>query len=116
MDDFPWIFQQSLQKPLLLDVPLRNHSTFRIGGPARYFFEAEALPEVVAAISLCRRRDQPYYLIGGGSNLLFDDAGFQGLIIKNNCRGLALREGEEDEVLSGNRLSAVVQFSASKSL
>jgi len=116
MDDFPWIFQQSMNKPLLLDVPLRNHSTFRIGGQARYFFEAEALPELVAAIGLCRRRDQPYYLIGGGSNLLFDDAGFQGLIIKNSCRGVTLREEEEIEVLSGNRLSGVVEFAAAKGL
>lgn len=116
MNDFPMVFQQSLLKPLLQDVPLRDHSTFRIGGRARYFFEAESLPDLAAAIRLCRRLAQPYYLIGGGSNLLFDDAGFQGLIIKNNCRGVALRAEGEVEVISGNRLSGVVEFAAANSL
>jgi UDP-N-acetylmuramate dehydrogenase len=116
MNDFPEVFQQFLLKPLLQDVPLRDHSTFRIGGRARYFFEAESLPDLMAAVKLCRRLAQAYYLIGWGSNLLFDDAGFDGLIIKNSCRGVSLRAGEEVEVISGNRLSGVVEFAAANSL
>jgi len=69
-------------------VALKNHSNFRIGGPADFFFEAVTIDELRKVVAVARRSGFRYYVIGGGFNLLFDDAGFRGLIIRNACRGL----------------------------
>jgi len=115
MEDFSKDFEQTVGKALRRDVPLREHSSFRIGGPARYYFEAEHPAELKAAVALCRSRSMPYYLMGGGYNLLFDDAGFGGVIIKNVCRGMALKSAQID-VFSGTKLSAFVEFAAKNGL
>lgn len=112
MDTFPAAFERTLGKPLRQDVPLREHSSFCIGGRARYFFEARDLAEITAAIGLCRSLFLPYYLVGSATNILFDDAGFKGLIIRNACATITLGPGGEVEALSGARLSSVVEFAA----
>jgi len=116
MPDFPRVFAEALAKPLQRGVSLSGYSSFRIGGRARYFFEARELSELMAAVELCRREKRPYYLIGSGTNLLFDDAGFRGLIIKNSCRGISLRGPGEVEALSGTGLSDVCEFAAKHAL
>ena len=63
--------------------PLKNHCTFRVGGPADFFYElmkTEELPEIV---TLAEKNGLPYRIIGRGTNTLFTDKGFRGLIIKN---------------------------------
>jgi len=69
----------NLQENILLS----NHMTFRIGGPARYFLIATTKDELVAALRAAKENNLSFYLLGGGSNLLAADGGFDGLIIKN---------------------------------
>lgn len=64
------------------NVPLKNHTTFHIGGPARYFFIAKTTENIKRAIRAAREHDIPYFLLSGGSNVLVSDKGFQGLVIK----------------------------------
>ncbi len=64
------------------DVLLANHTTFRIGGPAKYFLEAETREDLIKAIRWARENNTPYFILGGGSNLLVSDKGFEGLVIK----------------------------------
>ena len=62
--------------------PLVRHTTYRIGGPARYHF-APASPEAVAgAIGWARQHKVPWLVLGVGSNVLIRDGGFPGLVIK----------------------------------
>jgi len=89
---------------------LSDYSSFRIGGKADYFFEATSLTELKSSILLAREYSFPYYLIGGGYNLLFDDEGFRGLIIRNKVKGIRMRGREEIEVLSGTFLRQLLQF------
>ncbi len=63
-------------------VPLENHTTFRIGGPARFFLAADTKEKIIRGVKAAVELGVPFYLIGGGSKLLASDAGFQGLIIK----------------------------------
>jgi len=65
------------------NVILANHTTFRIGGPARYFFEANSVQDLKDAILWAEEKSMPFFIMGGGSNLLVSDEGFDGLIIKN---------------------------------
>jgi UDP-N-acetylmuramate dehydrogenase len=115
--DFPEYFLKNVKKPLLTSVPLRDHSNFKIGGRADYFFEAASVQELKAAILSAREASVPSYVIGGGYNLLFDDNGFRGLIIKNNVKGIKKRKNiPEVEAFAGNSLEELLRFSVEKSL
>jgi UDP-N-acetylmuramate dehydrogenase len=70
---------------LLTREPLSRHTTFRIGGPADYFFDARAPEELVAALRAATELGLPAFLLGGGSNLLVSDEGFRGLVVRNAC-------------------------------
>lgn len=67
---------------VLLNEPMKKHTTFRIGGPADYFVVPTAVEEVKAVVTLCEKTGMPYYVIGNGSNLLVADKGFRGVIIQ----------------------------------
>lgn len=67
---------------LLKNEPMFKHSTLRIGGAARYFFEAKNSGEIIKAMEAAKNNNINYVVIGGGSNILVPDAGFDGLVIK----------------------------------
>ncbi|MBU8934406.1 MAG: UDP-N-acetylmuramate dehydrogenase [candidate division Zixibacteria bacterium] len=98
------------------DKPLAPLTSFRTGGPAKYFIAVRSVDEIVRAISGACRLDIPYVLIGGGSNLLISDAGFDGLVIKIAIAGIQLVGETTIECGAGENLMAVVEFAASKSL
>jgi len=77
------------------DAPLARHANFRIGGPADLFIETSSPAELAAAVLLARAAGVRHRVIGGGFNLLFDDEGYRGLIIRNSARGLAPAAGAE---------------------
>ena len=64
------------------NVLLKNYTTFRIGGKAEYFFVAKNKKDLIKAISVAKKLKLPFFVLGGGSNLLVSDKGFNGLIIK----------------------------------
>ena len=115
-EDFPGRFLESVGKALSRSVSLRDHSHFRIGGAADYFFEAAVNEELVNAVRLAWEDSIPFYVIGGGYNLLFDDDGFRGLIIKNEVKGIRRRNRTEVEVSTGTSLDDLIRFSAEKGL
>ncbi|MBQ8167419.1 MAG: FAD-binding protein, partial [Lachnospiraceae bacterium] len=61
---------------------MSRHTTFRIGGPAKYFFTPETDEEIVKIISICRSNSIRFLIMGNGSNMLFSDQGFDGAIIQ----------------------------------
>lgn len=64
------------------NVPLKNYTYYRIGGPARYFVCSQSEEEVIKYVSVARSEEVPVYVIGEGSNLLAADNGFDGLVLK----------------------------------
>ena len=74
--------------------PLSKHTTFAIGGPAKYFAVAKTKEEVLEAIDFAESKKLPFFLLGGGSNLLFNDNGYDGLIIKIKIGGAHI-DGEK---------------------
>src|SRR5208337_1231299 len=79
------------------NIPLAPLTTFRIGGPARFFVEAKSRAEVQEAVAFSRSRNRPLSLLGGGSNLLVSDSGFPGLVLKIAIPGIEQRPGTNDE-------------------
>lgn len=70
------------QESVLLDEPMKKHTTFRIGGPSDYFVLPKNIEEVKGVIALCKEKEVPFYILGNGSNLLVSDGGFRGVIIQ----------------------------------
>jgi UDP-N-acetylmuramate dehydrogenase len=110
-------FREALKRPLQHRVSLRHHSSFRIGGPADYFFAARSSKELKSCLRFVHERSLPYYVIGSGSNMLFDDGGFRGLIIKNEVRGISRIRGKDKVVVwSGTPLADLVSFALEEGL
>src|ERR1700693_5309206 len=86
------------------NVPLAPLTTLKVGGPARYFIEAQTLAEVSEAVEFSRSRTLPLFVLGGGSNLVIADAGWPGLVLKIGISGINHRHGH-DEVVFGDGVS-----------
>ena len=91
-----------------LDEPMKSHTTFRIGGPAKYFVIPETKEEIKAVIECCKKADMPYYILGNGSNLLVSDKGYEGVVIQifKNMNQIVL-DGETITAQAGAILSSV---------
>ncbi len=76
---------------ILENVPLAPMTTLRVGGPARYFYEAHNEQEIRDALVFARERGLPVFVMGGGSNLVVSDAGFAGLVLKVALLGIRQR-------------------------
>ncbi len=86
MADVFAVLQQNLGDTVKAGELLVNHTNFKIGGPAKYFFAARTTAELVKAIQVADELKLPFMLLGGGSNVLVSDAGYPGLVIvvRNN--------------------------------
>lgn len=95
--------------------PLSKHTTFAIGGPAKYFAVAKTKEEVLEAIGFAESKELPFFLLGGGSNLLASDNGYDGLIIKIQIGGIKV---DNDMITAGAGilLSQLVNESANHGL
>ncbi|MFT9497850.1 UDP-N-acetylmuramate dehydrogenase [Anaerosolibacter sp.] len=78
---------------------MRDHTSFKIGGPADIMVLPTTIEEVQHALLVCRENHVPYYVIGNGSNLLVRDKGIRGVVIK-------LAENFSDIVIDGSRIKA----------
>lgn len=76
--------------------PLAPYTSWRIGGPARYFVQATGAAELVQALTWADQRDLPVFVLGGGSNVLIRDTGFNGLVVRVRGRDMRLEtRGDE---------------------
>lgn len=75
------------QLPFVQGEPLAAHTTFRIGGPAVFWCAPQDAEQLRETLRLCRENGVRVYLLGNGSNTLFDDAGFDGAVV--DMRGLS---------------------------
>jgi UDP-N-acetylmuramate dehydrogenase len=70
------------------NVALAPLTTLGIGGPGRYFIEAQSENTVLDSVRFAKERKLPLFVLGGGSNLLVSDAGFPGLVLKVGISGV----------------------------
>lgn len=69
-------------KDIEIDEPMKNHTSFKVGGPVDILVNPENHKQVLDIISLCKEDNVPYYIIGNGTNLLVKDGGIRGVVIK----------------------------------
>ncbi len=109
------------------NILLKNYTTFRIGGPAEFFFEAKTQEDLIGAVKWAmaeallhlsprsalprpvKENKLPFFILGGGSNLLVSDRGYKGLVINLQFSNFS---PEKDKIIvgAGARLSRLVNF------
>ena len=99
------------------DEPLKNHTTFQIGGKCIALIEPKKVEDIVETIKICRENNLKFFVIGNGSNLLVPDDGYNGLIIKIKSEFSNIQvEGECLIAHSGAKLSEVYTVAYENSL
>jgi len=94
---------------------LAEHTTFKVGGPAKYFYLARDSDDLLKAVKAAEELSIPYFILGWGSNLIVADSGFNGLVIRSISENLKIN-GKEIFVEAGVNLSRLVGQSASVGL
>jgi UDP-N-acetylmuramate dehydrogenase len=97
------------------NIPLAEFTTFRIGGPAKFFVVIENQEELIDAFAWISKHQIKHIILSGGSNVLISDEGFDGLVImiKNND---TLVRGDRIECEAGTRLSKILSSTISNNL
>lgn len=89
---------------------MKNHTTFKIGGPADLFAAPVTAEGIAGVVRICREKNYPFYILGNGSNLLVSDAGYRGLILQiyRNYSEIEV-EDETISVQAGAMLSVIAK-------
>lgn len=72
------------------DEPMALHTTFKVGGPADVYLEAETTDELIKAVRTAIELELPYFVFGGGSNMLVSDKGIRGVVIRNKTKNIKI--------------------------
>ena len=70
------------EENIVLDSPMKDHTSFKLGGPADIIVYPTNYEEVKEIIKLCNKHNESYFILGNGSNLLVKDGGIRGVVIK----------------------------------
>ena len=95
------------------NIELSKYTSFRIGGPASFFVEAKTDADFLQALNFSREHQLPFLVLGGGTNMLINDRGFKGVVIRNQSKNLSFEDqGDTGLVISdtGNVLAMINQF------
>jgi UDP-N-acetylmuramate dehydrogenase len=89
--NYTFLTQSLGRDRLKFDEPLSKHTYFKLGGPADLLYEARTTEELSSCVQAAILYKVPYFVIGGGSNILVTDQGYRGLIIKNKTGNIQLK-------------------------
>lgn len=118
MTDAVFVALKKILPGIKKNVPLKRHTTFNVGGPAKYFLVADNKQTVVKALRLAKKLGVPVFVLGGGSNIVASDKGFDGLVVKieNKKHPLKVVKGTTIEVPPGLSMARLVAFAINNSL
>ena len=92
------ITEKIAKENILIDEPMKKHTSFKIGGNADFFVRAKDEEEVRFVLEICKKNDIPLTIVGNGSNLLISDEGIRGIVLKINIDKVLI---ENDTVTVG---------------
>ncbi len=96
------------------NINLAPYTTFKIGGPAKFFCVVENTEDIKQAVDFAKSKNLPTFILGGGSNVLISDTGFEGLFIHPQMKGLEVINEDETSVLfklaAGEAWDSAVEF------
>lgn len=91
------------------NILLSHYSNYKIGGPTRYFLEAKTTDEIIETVKKLPQIRKPLFILGGGTNILFSDEGFDGLILKPNIQFIK-RENNTLRVGAGVSITQLLNY------
>ena len=97
------------------NISLKDYCTYKTGGHAKFFAEASTVQEIIHLRDFAKVQGIPFLLLGGGTNVLFSDEGYPGLIILNKMTKIAIH-GELVTAESGASLAKMVMTAAQNNL
>lgn len=100
--------EQIVGDRLKFDEPLKSHTHYAVGGPAKYFVEAKTADEVVELVKTAREHEIEWVILGGGTNVLVNDLGFGGLVIKMANRSVQIDTKNMRVTAEAGALSSMV--------
>jgi len=92
----PWRRWEEKLPGVQKNIPLSRFTTFRIGGKARYFFDAKTKEDIIKALKAAKELGLPFFILGAGSNVLVSDKGFDGLVIKIRNSKLEIKNFDDE--------------------
>jgi UDP-N-acetylmuramate dehydrogenase len=100
------------------NISLKHYTTFKIGGPAKFFYVAKTKKDLVKAAKLAKELNIPFFVLGGGSKILVSDKGFDGLVIKTENDRIFSERVDQGIVRAeaGARLVKLIGFCLENSL
>ncbi len=110
-------FEKNFAGQFLVNEPMRNHTSLKIGGLARILFLPKKISDVQSVINFCNENGVKFFVMGNGTNLLVNDKGFDGVIIKinKNMSSFAIND-IEIEADSGIFLSRLAKIALANNL
>lgn len=103
-------------KRLKRNEPLAQYTTFKIGGPADYFYNATSADDLAVAVTTARELGIRHFVLGLGANILVGDKGFRGLVIRNTSSHLRFHDDGRLWVESGAVMAKLIPQAVSRSL
>jgi len=104
---------------ILENVSLKDLTTFRVGGPARFFCRIAIPEDISEALKFADEKKVPVFILGGGSNIVVDDDGISGLVMKIEIKGLEFKDvpkGVEVVAGAGEEWDGLVKATVEKGL
>ena len=98
------------------NVSLKNYSNYRIGGPAKYFVKVKNKKELVKILSFCQENNLKFFILGGGTNILFSDKGFNGMVIKMENKKFKFLRNNKLLVESACKMEKIVRETTRRGL
>lgn len=81
------------------NIPLAPYTTFRLGGEAKYFISIKTIEDIKNALVYCQNQKLPYMILGGGSNTIIRDSGFDGVVLHIQIPGIRCLDANESSVI-----------------
>ncbi len=111
---------EKLKIKIKKDISLARYTTFKIGGRARYFLIAKSREDIIGGIQWAKKKKLPFFVLGGGSNLLVSDKGYNGLVVQTKSQKskvkITSQKSEVFEVDAGMPLKSFIKLSMEQGL
>ena len=78
--------------------PMKNHTSFKIGGPAEFYIKIKTIEELQKILELAKKENIKITILGNGSNVLVADDGIKGIVIKTNLKEIKIENKEQNKV------------------
>ena len=98
------------------NIPLRDHTSIKVGGNAAYFSEVDTVEDLLFLVDWANQEKVPFFVLGGGTNLIFSDKGYEGLVIKVTGKKFSLLPGNRIVAEAGASMADLVEFAVQHNL